>query len=198
MPHPLLDPNAKALIFDLDGTLIDSLELNWKAMDTALREFNIIIERQEFINLTGRSIEEITDILVLRHGHPDADRATIVQRKRDIANSHADDVAEHTPIANIARQCHGKIPMAVGTGADANRARLMLQSTNLLHLFDHIVAADDVINHKPHPDTFLRCAQLMGVPPAQCQVFEDGDPGLEAARRAGMIATDVRPFLASI
>ena len=85
--------------------------------------------------------------------------------------------------------------MSVGTGADAYRARLMLESTGLIGLFDHIVSAEDVVNHKPHPDTFLRCAELMGVEPSECQVFEDGDPGLEAARRAGMVATDVRPLL---
>lgn len=71
----------------------------------------------------------------------------------------------------------------------------MLKATGLLDLFDHIVSADDVDNHKPHPDTFLRCAELMGVDPALCQVFEDGEPGLEAARRAGMMYIDVRPFL---
>ena len=195
MFHPLLKGKPEGLIFDLDGTLIDSLELNWKAMDEALREEGVTVERQEFIDLTGRSIEEITDILVNRHGHPEANRASIVARKREIANSHADDVVEHKIVADVARQCHGKIPLAVGTGADAHRARLMLKSTGLLDLFDCIVSADDVDNHKPHPDTFLRCAELMGVDPSKCQVFEDGDPGLEAAKRAGMAYIDVRPYL---
>jgi HAD superfamily hydrolase (TIGR01509 family) len=61
--------------------------------------------------------------------------------------------------------------------------------------FDILVSADDVEHHKPAPDTFLKCAELMGVEPARCQVFEDGEQGLEAARRAGMIPTDVRPYL---
>lgn len=195
MSHPLLVGAPKGLIFDLDGTLIDSLELNWKAMDTALREFDIAIERQEFISLTGRSIEEITDTILRRHGHAAADRDVIIARKREIANSHADDVVENKIVADVARSCHGIIPMSVGTGADAYRARLMLEATGLIGLFDHIVSAEDVVNHKPHPDTFLRCAELMGVSPSECQVFEDGDPGLEAARRAGMVATDVRPLL---
>ncbi|MCI5777274.1 MAG: HAD-IA family hydrolase [Bacteroidales bacterium] len=195
MIHKLLKGKPAGLIFDLDGTLIDSLELNWKAMDSALREQGVVIERQEFIDLTGRSIEEITDIIVTRHGRPDADRKAIIARKRELANSHADDVVEHKIVADVARLCHGKIPLAVGTGADGHRARLMLKATGLLDLFDHIVSADDVDNHKPHPDTFLRCAELMGVDPALCQVFEDGEPGLEAARRAGMMYIDVRPFL---
>lgn len=193
--NKLIAPEAKALIFDMDGTLIDSLELNWQAMDTALREQGIVIEREEFIGMTGRSIEEIAHLIVERHGHRGADCDAIVRRKREIANSKAEEVEEITIVADVARAAKGKLPMAIGTGSDRNRAELMLASTGLLDLFDHIVAADDVEKHKPAPDTFLRCAELMGVRPEECQVFEDGDTGIEAARRAGMIVTDVRPFI---
>jgi HAD superfamily hydrolase (TIGR01509 family) len=57
------------------------------------------------------------------------------------------------------------------------------------------VTADDVVRHKPDPETFLKCAELMGVEPEFCQVFEDGELGMQAAQRAGMILTDVRPFV---
>ena len=55
-----------------------------------------------------------------------------------------------------------------------------------------VVAADHVVNHKPAPDTFLLCAERMGVAPEKCVVFEDADFGLQAAKRAGMDAVDVR------
>ena len=62
----------------------------------------------------------------------------------------------------------------------------------LRELFSAVVTADDVENHKPAPDTFLLCAERMGIAPERCVVFEDADFGLQAARRAGMDAVDVR------
>jgi HAD superfamily hydrolase (TIGR01509 family) len=82
--------------------------------------------------------------------------------------------------------------MAVGTGSERAIAEALLTHLNLRHYFTAVVAADDVENHKPAPDTFLLCAELMGVDPTKCVVFEDADFGLEAARRAGMDAVDVR------
>ena len=61
--------------------------------------------------------------------------------------------------------------------------------------FDTIVTAEDVTHGKPAPDIFLEAARRIGVEPQNCQVFEDSDAGLEAANRAGMIATDIRPWL---
>ena len=57
-----------------------------------------------------------------------------------------------------------------------------------------MVAAEDIINHKPFPDTFLKAAELIGVEPSDCQVFEDGQLGLDAAERAGMMSVDVTGF----
>ncbi|MDU4092480.1 MAG: HAD-IA family hydrolase, partial [Pantoea sp.] len=87
---------------------------------------------------------------------------------------------------------HGRKPMAVGTGSEHAMADALLQHLNLRHYFDVIVGADDVTRHKPEPDTFLRCAALMGVDPEKCVVFEDADFGLQAAQAAGMAAVDVR------
>jgi HAD superfamily hydrolase (TIGR01509 family) len=84
--------------------------------------------------------------------------------------------------------------MAVGTGSNREKALDMLNKTGLLHYFDCVVTADDVEHGKPHPETFLRCAQLMGVDPEFCHVFEDGPAGLAAARDAGMMLTDVKPY----
>lgn len=82
--------------------------------------------------------------------------------------------------------------MAVGTGSESDIAEALLNHLGLRQCFSAVVAADHVKNHKPAPDTFLLCAELMGVAANKCVVFEDADFGLEAARAAGMDGVDVR------
>ena len=188
---------VRGLIFDLDGTLIDSLEMNWQAMRKGFAHYGITIDRDEFVLLTGRSLEEIVEILLDRHygAHTAEMAADIVRRKREDANSHINDVKPIEVVADVARRNRGKMKMAVGTGSDRHRAVKMLESTGLLELFDVVVSADEVERHKPAPDTFVRCAELMGVEVSECQVYEDGEQGLAAARACGMYWTDVRGFI---
>jgi len=101
------------------------------------------------------------------------------------------------PVADIARKYFGILPMAIGTGGHRAAVERTLEVTGMKKYFDVIVTANDVTNFKPYPDTFLKCAELMKVDPAFVEVFEDGDLGLEAAKRAGMIATDVRSWYVS-
>jgi HAD superfamily hydrolase (TIGR01509 family) len=82
--------------------------------------------------------------------------------------------------------------MAVGTGSEHSLAKALLEELGVYHLFDALVGADDVQRHKPQPDTFLRCAELMGIAPERCVVFEDADFGVQAAKAAGMDVVDVR------
>ena len=80
------------------------------------------------------------------------------------------------------------IRMAIGSAAIPFNIDFVLDSLNIRHYFQAIVSADDVAVSKPNPEVFLRCAELLGVPPAECLVFEDVPKGAEAARNAGMEA----------
>ena len=91
----------------------------------------------------------------------------------------------------MVKKYHGEKPMAIGTGANTAEARLVLKQCGLDHFIDVVVGADQVQNAKPAPDTFLRCAELLGVDAARCVVFEDSRLGLQAAARAGMAGIDV-------
>ena len=98
------------------------------------------------------------------------------------------------PVVKIIRENKGRLPMACGTGGSQYLAWKTLEIAGVKDCFDHVVAAEDVVNHKPFPDTFLKAAELIGIQPSDCEVFEDGQLGLEAAQRAGMMFVDVTQF----
>ena len=85
--------------------------------------------------------------------------------------------------------------MAVASGSSMENVDIQLEALGLRSYFQAIVTADDNVRPKPAPDIFLEAAKRINIAPKYCQVFEDGDLGLEAAKKAGMLATDVRPFL---
>jgi beta-phosphoglucomutase-like phosphatase (HAD superfamily) len=86
----------------------------------------------------------------------------------------------------ILDQNQGIKPISIGTGARRPDAIRTLQDLNLLHKLTHVVTSSDVEKGKPHPDTFLKAAKLMGVDPSKCVVFEDTEIGRQAASAAGM------------
>ena len=88
------------------------------------------------------------------------------------------------------------MPRIVASSSPRTMIELNLQTTGTARYFHDIVCGNEVKPCKPAPDIFLEAARRLQVEPGACQVFEDADSGLEAARRAGMLATDVRPFLA--
>ena len=108
--------------------------------------------------------------------------------KEELFIRNVDEAEPILPIVSIVRRYFGRLPMAAGTGATMDMAVRMLTATKLYSYFDVIVSADDVVNHKPAPDTFLKCAEKMHVAPESCQVFEDGQMGIIAARRQAHVA----------
>jgi beta-phosphoglucomutase-like phosphatase (HAD superfamily) len=98
------------------------------------------------------------------------------------------------PVTDIVKKYYKVLPMAVGTGGHREAVERTLEITDLRKYFDIIVTANDVNSFKPHPETFLKCAELMKVDPESIEVFEDGDQGIEAAIKAGMRVRDVRSW----
>ena len=187
-------PRAKALIFDLDGTLSDSLPVHMATWNTLGESFGFIFEDRIVHEMTGMPTIAFAQRLIDENNLSVSPEELVRLKKQAFWNS----VGLIKPIdlvVDIVRNHYGKLPMAVGTGASRKSAMLQLETLGLTGYFQVIVTADDVTRHKPYPDTFLKCAEIMGVDPEDCQVFEDGILGMEAARSAGMMITDVRPFI---
>lgn len=187
-------PSAKALIFDLDGTLSDSLPVHVATWNIVGEKFGFTFDPKIVWEMTGRPTIEFARRIVLEN-HLSDDPWEIVKLKQEAFHNAKEFLKPVREVLDIARQYSGKLPMAVGTGASRRSADLQLKTLGITDLFEAVVTADDVTAHKPEPETFLRCAELLGVQPSECQVFEDGILGIKAARKAGMIVTDVRPFI---
>jgi beta-phosphoglucomutase family hydrolase len=187
-------PDARALIFDLDGTLSNSLPVHMATWNKVGETYGFKFDPQIMLEMTGRATIEFARHIVAYYGLS-VDPEEIVKLKQKSFRDSAQLLEPVDEIIAIVKEYHGKLPMAVGTGASRKSTEVQLNELGIAKYFDVIVTADDVIRHKPNPDTFLKCAELMGVAPEKCQVFEDGVLGIEAAKKAGMMVTDVRPYI---
>lgn len=185
---------AKGLIFDLDGTMSDSLPLHVSTWKKVGEKYGFIFDTKIVTEMTGMPTIEFAKRLVNENGLS-ADPHEITRMKQQSFWDSAHLIQPIEEVVSIVKRNHGKIPMAVGTGASRNSAEVQLDVLNLNKYFEIIITANDVTKHKPHPDTFLECARLLNVEPQYCQVFEDGDLGINAAQKAGMFFTDVRPYI---
>ena len=181
-----------ALIFDMDGTLVESGPLHEVAWTQTLNEFGLPIVKPLMRALCGVPTKETLEIIAAKTGT--ALRTSVEEMndfKEAIAKKLMHEYVRPTPIADIARHFYGNKPLAVGTGAYTEEAKAILEICQLDHLFDAIVGADQVTRPKPAPDVFLRAAELLNVAAVRCAVLEDAELGLQAARAANMGAYDV-------
>ena len=181
----------KAFLFDLNGTMIDDMQFHCKAW------FNILNDDLG-ANLSWEQVKEQmygknTELLIRVFGK---DRFT--QEEMDILSVEKEKryQAEYRPLLKsinglnefLIASKHACILMGIGSAAIPFNINFVLDGLDLRHYFTSIVSADDVIESKPDPETFLKGASELGVLPEQCIVFEDAPKGVEAAKRAGMKA----------
>jgi beta-phosphoglucomutase-like phosphatase (HAD superfamily) len=186
-----LDESYAGLIFDCDGTLVDTAPVHFYAVNEALRSLGLEMPEEWYFARTGLTpvalfadFEELTGVKI--------DTYDLSRRYTPIFIGNLHRAEEIAVVADVARANHGKIPMAVGSNGHLENVRATLRATGLLPLFDDVVSADEVEHGKPAPDVYLEAARRIGVVPAECIVFEDTDEGLEAAHRAGMRSRDIR------
>ena len=178
-----------ALLFDLDGTLIDSMPLHGSAWERWHAERNLPFDHDAFFAATaGRTNEEILPGLLPQAGAQELQQAA--QRKealyREIA---AQSLALIDGFAALHRQARAQgLKLAICTAAPLENIAVADARFGLNAMMDTVVSPADGLRGKPHPDIFLEAARRLGVAPAHCVVFEDAPLGVEAARRAGMRA----------
>jgi beta-phosphoglucomutase family hydrolase len=186
---------VKGLIFDLDGTLADTMPYHFEGWKKACNKYGADIDPAFLRKHTGSPGWIIASEILKKcglEGSVTVDQ--IVEEKLEQFYKVQHNVKPIKPVTDIVKKYYRKLPISVGTGGHREAVIRTLEITGLRKYFDIIVTANDVDNFKPHPETFLKCAELMNIEPSKCEVFEDGDLGIEAARLGGMIVTDVRSW----
>lgn len=177
----------KALIFDLDGTLVDSMPAHFKAWCIALKKqgHQGVFPEDVFYAMGGRPTRDIVEVINGEQNlHLDPNEVAYAKKIAFLKNL---DSLELIPeVARIAEAHRGKVPMAIATGGGRVVVEKTLQHLGISDWFDEVVTANDVENGKPAPDVFLEAASRLGVDPKDCLVFEDARSGIIAARAAGM------------
>lgn len=178
-----------ALLFDLDGTLIDSMPHHQEAWVEWHRRRDLPFDAEGFFAETaGRANAEILRTIVPGHTADDylamADEKELLYRER--AAQSLELIAGFEALRVAARE--RGIKLAICTASTPENMALAFERFGLDAHVDTVVSPADGLRAKPHPDIFLEAARRLRVPPAHCIVFEDAPLGVEAARRAGMPA----------
>lgn len=183
----------QAIIFDCDGTLADSMPAHYLSWVATLEPYGIHLSEDRFYAMGGWPTAKVTAELAREQGISlDIDRVVLDKEHRFFDYIPA--IQPIGPTVDIARQWHGKIPLAVATGGLPDVCARILAAIEIDQLFNTVVTCADVVRHKPDPDIFLEAANRLGVSPQKCLAFEDTEPGLIAATSAGMDVIDVRTY----
>jgi HAD superfamily hydrolase (TIGR01509 family) len=175
----------KGLIFDLDGTLIDSHKYIWPSFEKLL---GIKLTDEDIQQALGLPLKDFLKVWGKKYGikplefrefsKKSADNALALMRQDNNYNS-----GLHNLLQNAKRK---EMKIAIATSSTRWRADQIIDILEIRSHLDYLVTTEDVTNNKPHPEIFLTAAQAIGVSPSECLVFEDAISGLTAAKRAGM------------
>lgn len=173
-------------IFDLDGTLIDSMPYHIKAWQQVSREHGYEITPDYIYTRGGFSSRNIV-LDMQKDGHDVGDIDDFVRRKIELYRENIAIVPLFPKVYQIALDAKARgAKVCIGTGTQRINAEDSVRMHNMADVIDLIVSSDDVSNHKPAPDTYIKCMDFMGLKPGQCLVIEDGLPGIQAASAAHM------------
>jgi beta-phosphoglucomutase len=178
----------KAVLFDMDGVLIDAKEWHYEALNRALNHFGFNISRYDhLVTFDGLPTRAKLKMLSMEHGLPEALHEFLNDLKQtytmEIVHAKCKPTFQHEYALSQLKQKGYRL--AVASNSVRNSVQVMMQKSALAPYLDVLLSNEDVLHGKPAPDLYLAAAEKVGIPPAQCLVVEDNPKGIEAAERAG-------------
>jgi beta-phosphoglucomutase-like phosphatase (HAD superfamily) len=192
MAYVLERGSFDAIVFDCDGTLVESAGAHLYSIQQALAPLGLSMPEEWYRTRTGLGPDDLLDAYEAEFEIGPFDRRGFYERTNEAYLAGVNLIQEVKIVTDVARDWFGKVPLAVASNGVRKNVEATLVATRLRPLFYTIVTADDVEHAKPAPDVYLEAARRMRVKPDRVVVFEDSDEGLEAARLAGMRSYDVR------
>ena len=177
----------KAFIFDFDGVIADSVYAHFAAERDILKRFGIHFSLDQYKNeYTGMPVRQIFDKILKIHNKT-ANLDEIVREKILAVESNANEVKPIDGIQEILRFLKEKgYHIGLASGANRSFVNIVLKNLNLENYFEAVLTLEDSSKGKPDPDIFLKAATVLGFPPSECVVVEDGVLGMQAAKNAKM------------
>lgn len=185
--------NIKAVIFDMDGILIDTERISFNAFKEVLKGYNYEMSEEFYLTMIGRNVKSIKEVMLSEYGSS-FPFDEIYEKKVKIAveTIDRDGVIIKPGVHELVDYLKdNNYRIAVATSTRKERAHYLLEQIGIKDKVDYIICGDQVVNSKPDPEIFLKAAKGIGIKPQNCMVIEDSDAGILAASRAGMTGINV-------
>ncbi len=182
-----------SVVFDLDGTLVNSMCFHIKAWQDVMKQYEIDVDYDWLYARGGVPSRYIAKELIEIHNLKDVDAYTLADKKADNYKSNIHKVEVYPRMYEVLEYLKKhNIPMAIGTGTLRSNADYIVANTELHKFIKVVITAEDVVNHKPHPETFVKaCLEVSGTP-SNSVVFEDTVLGVEASKNGGFATVFVK------
>jgi beta-phosphoglucomutase family hydrolase len=177
----------KAVIFDLDGVIVESEHIHIEAEKQTMLKYGVRISSEELHRYTGTTARLMFTELIKKY-KLNTTFERIFNEKEEILFKLLEKDVQPTKgaIELLEKLRQENVKLAIASSSHKRLIKYVLEKLNIIHLFDSIVGSEDVIHGKPNPETFFRAAKEMRVSPLECLVIEDSKLGVEAAKNAGM------------
>ena len=180
------------VIFDFDGTLVDTMPLHFEAYRRTFLEMGIVLSASHFYAAIGGSARETIPKFLGERKPPWSIEQIHVRKKQLLMDVLASNELTILPCGLLLEAFARRLPVGLASSGSRPGIEYMLAKLGWTDLFDAVVTGEDAAKGKPDPALFLLAAKLIGVDCRRCLAFEDTDDGVAAARAAGMRVFDVR------